>query len=411
MNQSAQLSLICPGRVLNFSGHWYSESSVIILGIMHILHLNYAFEALADGSALLRRYTTLTQLCEAQVQAGARVTVVQRFWRDENMMESGVVYHLRCAGATLHAKPWTLTTSLHQLTRDMQPDIVHVHGLGFPSQVLQLRQTMGSRASIVVQHHGEQPASQKARWLQRYCLAHVDGYLFTAKEIATVWRQHGIIRPRQPILEAIEGSCHFAPVPKSMARQKTGLVGNPAILWVGRLHARKDPLSVLDGFALARQQLPDAHLTMIYNDAPLLAQVQSRIAGSSMLRDRVHLIGVRPHADLPNWYSAADLFVTGSPAESCNYALIESLACGTHAVCSHIPAHRKITAHGKYGQLYAAGDARACADAILNAVSQAAVLPTDHQHHFATNLSWPAIATQTLQAYQAIVQAKEAYRA
>lgn len=374
---------------------------------MHVLHLNYAYEPLADGLALLRRYTTLSQLCESQTTAGARVTVLQRFWRDEDVAWQGVTYHLRRAGAGLHAKPWTLAVPLHRLVGGLRPDIVHINGLMFPTQVLQLRVWFAPKTPIVVQHHGEQPTSQKMLWLQRYCLGAADGFLFTASEIADPWRRHGIIRARQLTLEAIEGSCHFARVPKILARQKTKLLGDPALLWVGRLHEHKDPLSVLDGLALARRHLPDAHLTMIYTDAPLLAQVQLRIEQSPALHDHVHLIGAHPHAALPDWYSAADLFVTGSPAESGNYALIESMACGTYAVCSDIPANRKVTAHGQYGTLYAAGNAQACADAIVSAVPTAqAIPPAVIRAHFERNLSWPAIATQTLQAYQKIILAK-----
>ena len=378
---------------------------------MHVLHLNYAYEPVYDGEALLVRFPTLTQLCEAQTRAGLQVTVLQRFWRDDDIQLNGVCYQLRYDGAraALAARPWTFLPHLHQIARRTQPDIVHVNGLVFPTQVLQLRHWLGKDTPIVVQHHGERPTSWKMRWLQRHCLFAADGYLFTAEAIAAEWRTQGVIRAGQSVLEVIEGSCHFAPVQKTLARRNATLPGNPAILWVGRLHERKDPLSVLAGFALAQTSLPDAHLTMIYNAAPLLPQVQAQIDQSPGLRSRVHLMGALPHHALPNWYSAADLFITGSPAEGSNYALIESMACGTFAVCSDIPANRKVIDQGRYGELYAVGDAQACAAAIIRAVSRSQSVPTsDIRTHFERNLSWSAIAQQSQQAYQKLITAKRA---
>ena len=36
-------------------------------------------------------------------------------------------------------------------------------------------------------------------------------------------------------------------MPREQAREMTGVTGSPALLWVGRLNANKDPLTVLDG--------------------------------------------------------------------------------------------------------------------------------------------------------------------
>ena len=88
---------------------------------------------------------------------------------------------------------------------------------------------------------------------------------------------------------------------------------------------------------------------MVYREAPLLPEVQafrrgrpsSRGACTSWERFRT------PH--LASRFSAADLFLTSSPAEGSNFALLEALACGTPPVASDIPAHRVLTGDGSRG--------------------------------------------------------------
>src|SRR6185437_10380172 len=53
-----------------------------------------------------------------------------------------------------------------------------------------------------------------------------------------------------------ESSSRFMPGDRVHARAATGLYGDPCVLWVGRLTRGKDPLTVLEGIALAASRLP-----------------------------------------------------------------------------------------------------------------------------------------------------------
>ena len=113
----------------------------------------------------------------------------------------------------------------------------------------------------------------------------------------------------------MEASTALRPLPRDAAREQTGMSGAPAILWVGRLNANKDPLTVLDAFERALPDLPDARLTMIFGTVELFEEVRARIARSPALSARVRLAGVVPHERMAAFYSAADLFVVGSHHE------------------------------------------------------------------------------------------------
>ena len=146
---------------------------------------------------------------------------------------------------------------------------------------------------------------------------------------------------------------------------------------------------------------------MAFREAPLLTEIQAFRERSPLLAERIHLLGEISHADLASHFSAADLFLTSSPAEGSNFALLEALACGTPPVASDIPAHRVLTGDGAVGRLFDAADAQSCARALVAAassISDQARAAT--RRHFEENLGWPAVAKQAVRAYEALAAGK-----
>src|SRR5262249_41403957 len=153
---------------------------------------------------------------------------------------------------------------------------------------------------VVQDHAGGAPArlSWIRRAIWRRALAAADGFLFTAVEQAASWRRHGLIAPHQAVYPVVEASTTPEPLPPDGAKRVSGVDGAPAILWVGRLNANKDPMTVLDGFEQALARLPGARLTMIYSDGDLLPSVRDRVDSSDALAKHVRLAGRIPFEDM-----------------------------------------------------------------------------------------------------------------
>jgi glycosyltransferase involved in cell wall biosynthesis len=369
---------------------------------MNVVQLNYAFDkALTDPGALLEAYGTLTGFSEAVAAAGAdRTTVVQRFHRDARIRRNGIEYTFCSA------------SRVHQTVADAQPDVVHVNGLHFAARTWALRQRLDRSVAIVVQDHGGGvPAGRRVRVdhaIRRRMSGAVDGFLFVAAEQSEAWQRAGLLPATCRVYEVMEGSTTFRPIPRGEARAVTGIDGEPAVLWVGRLTANKDPLTVVDGFEQSLRDLPAATLTMIYDGDELLPLVRARVR-SPALRDCVRLVGPVAHERLPAFYSAADLFVLGSHQEGSGYALLEACACGVLPVVTDIPSFRVITAGGSFGTLWKAGDAEACARALVNAArSNTAHARARMTAHFDGALSWRAIGRDALAAYHDALASRRA---
>jgi glycosyltransferase involved in cell wall biosynthesis len=265
---------------------------------------------------------------------------------------------------------------------------------------------LSARSVLVVQDHGLKPwPGRSLQPLRRRFLAAADGILLNTLEMALPLQQAGILPPSVPCAAVREASSTFQPTTREQARQASGLTGDPLVLWVGRLHSLKDPITAVRGFCLAARHLPDARLVLIYQQAPLVADVRS-IVEEHGLTDRVTFKGATAHADLPRYYSAADLFLTSSPWEGSNYALIESMACGVWPVCSNNPSHRGMLG-GAVGDLFDVGDATSCADAVTAAATRLAETRAPSKQrvraHFDATLSWDAVVKQSFEAYEEVI--------
>ena len=384
---------------------------------MHVVMLNYYYEAgLATGASLLERFYALPGWAEGLRGAGMTITVLQRFWRDEVLERNGVLYRFVSDSKAPHLRKWQIPSRLHHLAvvackqslAEGQPAAVHLNGLIFPLQARHLRAVLPRSCAIVAQHHAESPAQGLRRLVQRWGLAAVDGFMFTALELSRPWQVDALTRREQDIFPVMEGSTDFSPQDRGTARQRTGMVGNPVFLWVGRLIGIKDPLTVLSGFESALKALPSARLYMIYQDSHLLSQVQAVIAGSEALRQAVTLLGSVPHDQMDACFNSADYFLLGSHHEGSGFALAEALACGVVPIVTDIPSFRMMTDQGRLGELWPVGQAGACAAAILKAANR----PLDEEslavrRFFDAHLSYPAIGRQARAIYETLARRLE----
>lgn len=358
-----------------------------------------------DPAELLRAWPTMTLVAEAAADAGCRVAVVQASVQRETLLWRGLSYRF---GPWDRAGGPAADVALRQTLRELRPDVLHLHGLGFPEEVRRLRRLMPG-VPLLVQDHADRPPPRwrlDRRWRQRGALAGAAGVLFCARKQAEPWRRLGLL-PGIPVFEIAESSTDLAPIDRDEARRRTGLGGAPALLWVAHLDRNKDPLAVLDGVARASGPLPDLRLWCCFRDAPLLDAVRDRVARDPRLSGRVHLVGPVPHARIAEWMSAADLFVAGSHREGSGYALIEALACGLPPIVTDIPSHRMLTGEGGVGHLWPVGDSAGLAaglsalwspDAAARARRRAEV-----RSHFEHRLSRAALGRSLTEAYARVI--------
>jgi len=284
--------------------------------------------------------------------------------------------------------------NLNHFVKSLNPDIVVIHGLHHPLQVIQLCLILNKHTKIIVQHHAEKPFTGIKKYVQRMACRYIDAYLFASLPMGIAWVKKDNLDSAEKVYEVMEVSSSFYPIKKAAARLKTAADGEPVFLWVGRLNENKDPLNVVGAFLKLAKLIPSARLYMIYQTEELLISIKELLKCDAD-KKAVTLIGKVAHDELLYWYNSADYFISGSHYEGSGTAVCEAMSSGCIPIVTDIFSFRMITNNGDCGILYNAGDQ----EALLNALLKSVQLNLDDQRknvltYFKSNLSFEAIAAR-----------------
>lgn len=171
----------------------------------------------------------------------------------------------------------------------------------------------------------------------------------------------------------------FRPADRDDARSRFGVSGR-VIASVGHLIERKGHHFVIE--ALAEQ--PDATLLLV-GEGPEEGALKS-LAARLGVADRVRFLGQRPHQELVDVYSAADVLVLASSREGWANVLLEAMACGTPAVATDVWGTREVVAAPEAGVLIETRSAKAVADGLARVF--AAMPDRGATRRYAEGFSW-----------------------
>lgn len=377
---------------------------------MRVVHLSCFVDPMGRRpQELLRAWPTLTEVAAAAISDGVEVTVVQAATEDALISWNGVSCHFvadfrrsfvpRRPSVIASAKPRKLAAKV----RELEPDVVHLHGLGFTRQADFIARAL-RHTPVFVQDHADRPRRPRLFSPGSGLARGIAGVGFTSREMAQPFVEAGVLARDTRVFEILESSSRFAPGSQEEARAECGIYGDPCLLWVGRLASVKDPLTVLRAASEAFPRLKDPNMWCYYSDAPLLDEVHRRIAADERLASRVHLMGSVPHPDVEKLLRAADFLMLGSLSEGSGYAVIEALACGTTPLVTDIPAFRRITRNGAVGALSEPGNARAMAEAVIEwSERDRRALRDTARAHFERSLSFEVLGEELRATYRALL--------
>jgi glycosyltransferase involved in cell wall biosynthesis len=363
-----------------------------------------------DPCRLLAAWPTLVNVATAVASTGVRLSVVQAASTDIDIEMDEVTFHFvreqKPASVFGRAALWAapLTRRVFRRVLALRPDVVHFQGFSYPRHIHVLSNLLNS-VPLLVQDHADPHPPWWRRALSRRGLSRIDGVAFTARDQAEPWLRMGIFPPDLPIFEVLESSSTFSPGDQQEARARTGLRGDPCLLWLGHLDENKDPLTILEALSRVVDRLSDPQLWCCYLSAPLLSQVRERVSTDPALSARVHLLGSRPHEDIESLLRAADFLVQGSHREESGYAVIEALACGTTPLVTDIPSYRRITGEAAVGALSPPGDAGTMARALVEySRRERCQLRQRARAHFEATLSFDVVGRDLRAAYEKLVE-------
>ena len=178
------------------------------------------------------------------------------------------------------------------------------------------------------------------------------------------------------------------------ARSQLNWPQNRPILFTARRLVRRVGLDkLLMAVAAIKPEIPDIWLA-IAGKGPLQADLQQQ-ATDLGLNDNVKFLGFLPDDQLPIAYQAADLSVMPSQSlEGFGLAVLESLACGTPALCTPVGGMPEILEPFSPNLITASTEATAIAERLEQLLLKQVPMPSREacQEYAAMNFDWQNIA-------------------
>jgi phosphatidyl-myo-inositol alpha-mannosyltransferase len=173
------------------------------------------------------------------------------------------------------------------------------------------------------------------------------------------------------------------------------------VLFLGRRDEPRKGLPVLRAaFALVSRELPDARL-LVAGPGPRRPRPWSRPAPCSVVE-----LGAVSDERRVRLLAAADVFVAPNTlGESFGLVLAEAMASGTAVAASDLPAFRDLLGDGRYGMLFAPGDAESCARALTGLLRDAARRQrlAEAGRRAVRRYDWSRIAPQVVAVYESVL--------
>jgi len=155
---------------------------------------------------------------------------------------------------------------------------------------------------------------------------------------------------------------------QSAARASLGVKSDDVVLgYVGRFVPIKDLPTLVDAFAHAARECPEARLVLA-GDGPLRSEIEMRVRELG-IDSRVSFVGWSE--DLAVLYNAFDICVLSSLNEGTPVAAIEAMATGKPVVATAVGGVPDVVEHGRSGLLAPPSEPRALGAAMVSLVRDA----------------------------------------
>jgi len=143
----------------------------------------------------------------------------------------------------------------------------------------------------------------------------------------------------------------------------------PVLCTAGRISASKGLIELIQALQIVIEYFPNVELRISgksWNDNEGFTQVLHQEIRDRNLDEHVHFFGQLSMAQMPAFYSSADIVVVSSYFESLGRTVIEGMAMGKPVVSTKCGGPEEIISNGIDGTLVDVGDVEAFAEAIIN---------------------------------------------
>jgi len=318
-----------------------------------------------------------------------------------------------------HAHNWVYLKGLWPRIRSIAPDIIHAHNIVTIPTWQVLSGNRRRRYPLVLDDHNNyfniEPYSLAKRIFYgvfRYALRPL--WIGSVGRVMPMSHEvRRLIRTEFGIPERLTTLVHLGADPQRFHRDPEAgaairdrlRIPRDAVLIVnaGKITRSKDNHVLLEAMAEIVPKQPRAHLLMI-GDAPrdYCAELEALIARLD-LNSNVTWVPFADNAELPSFYSAADIGVW--PGDW-SITVLEAASCALPLVLPN-REYALYSVGNDNGLLFERGNAHALAEALSNLIASPALRETmggKSRALIESSLNWDAIAAQTIAIYKEVIE-------
>ncbi len=305
---------------------------------MKILHVIGDFNPRSGGTV-----AAVSGMAQAQSQLGHRVSIAttKYAWKDRYRIE-GVDFFVYDCNFPKWRWSWGLMMNLSRLIRSV--DVVHVHGVWeFPIWWASVLCGFFKKPFILTPHGMlDRSSLSKSYWKKRVYMTLL-GYQVLKGSRAIHFTSSGELK-HSGYAEASKSVCaplgllesfyEKEPDPEAFKRRFSRFKGHQLVLFLGRVHAKKQPDLLIKAFSNISHDFPDALLIIVGPGERSYVNQLKKLSEFLGIRQRVVFIGMLQGEIVKEAYRAAEVFVLPSLQENFGFTIVEALAMACPVILS-----------------------------------------------------------------------------
>jgi len=256
----------------------------------------------------------------------------------------------------------SLASKMHQVARNQQLDLLHVH-YAVPHAICALlaKQMSGDHLKVVTTLHGTDitvlAQDESLKDIIRLGIRNSDAVTAVSRDLIRETRE--LLDIEEPIdltYNFVDKRIYY-PRDVSELRPEFAEPGEKILMHISNFRPVKRTGDVVDIFAKVAARIPSRLL--LVGEGPDLPKIQAKI-DTMGLSHRVHLLGKQD--DVAQVVSLADLMLLPSEKESFGLVALEAMACGVPTIGSEAGGIPELVLHGETGYLAPIGNTDLMAD-------------------------------------------------
>lgn len=273
-------------------------------------------------------------------------------------------------GARLRSAYPMAVARLARMLHRWRTEIVQTHLVDGSLVGLSAARLAGTPVAVMTAHHSHELPFHGRRlvWPERLCTGPLSDHIIApSHQVAETLVRIAHVPERK--IEVVHHGFdldHLDPgkVDRAAARRRLGLEGKLVFGAIGRISRLKNYPALLEAFASALSEVPEAHLVIVGpgDGRPLLA-----LARELRIADRVLLCGRR--SDVRELLAAFDVFVHPAIAESFGMVIVEAMAMARPVLSTPVGIAPELIESGDSGLLCSSPETGALAESLREMVA------------------------------------------